>query len=129
MIELVGSKVVARRPTDINLRLEITSEDDDDKMPTLGPRAPTEDADIDPYQTPVALTPGNRKINARVMAEPKNTAEELSDIEIATVEGKKKWGALTSIADKVCTSSGTFFWWLKLYFWQWSASKSGAKDK
>ena len=90
MIELVGSKVVARRPTNINLRLEITSEDDDDKMPTLGPRAPTEDADIDPYQTPVALMPANRKINARVMAEPKNTAGELSDIEMATVEGKKK---------------------------------------
>ena len=77
MITLVGSKVVARRPTNNNLKT--TSEDNGDNKATPTSRAPTEVADIDLYQTPVALTPVNRKNKARVMAEPEDTAE-VSDI-------------------------------------------------
>jgi hypothetical protein len=93
MIELVESKVVARRPTDIDL--ETASEEG---------RALTEDVDTDPYQTPVALTPVNRKNKARVMGEPKDAAVESSDVEVITFEWmkeKRKQKALASAADKV----------------------------
>ena len=111
MIELVGSKVVARKPTDINL--ETASEDDaDGEEAIVTPRALTEDVDIDPYRTPVALAPANRKNKARVM---EDIVVEPSDIEVKFEEVKssyevlkmedlqerKKQRVLTSAADKV----------------------------
>ena len=88
MIELVGSKVVARRPTDIDLE---TVPQDDAAMPNLNSRAPTEDVDTDSdiYQTPVALTPANRKNKARLMAEHE-------EVTIEELEEKKKGRALIS---------------------------------
>lgn len=120
--------MVARRPTDIDLKT--ASEDDaneKEEMPTPRAQAPTdlEDVDIDLYQTPIALTPANRKRKARVMAEPEDKAET-SDIEIVameTLEEMRKRRALTSAADKVCTSSVIDLTslmidgWLTLYFW------------
>ena len=129
MIELVGSEVVARRPTDISVETAFEddeeampipraltedeeemltpcalTEDDEEAMPT--PRALTEDVVIDPYQTPVALTPANRRNKATVMAEPQDTTMESSDTELVTFEDLKKRRALTNAAgkSKVCTS-------------------------
>jgi hypothetical protein len=108
LIALVGSKAVTRRPTNINLETAL-EDDSDDKEALPTPRAPTEILDIEPYQTPVALTPANRKNKARAMPEP----EESSDVEMVTMEmlGKKKRKALTGTSvvvdnvDTVCTSS------------------------
>jgi hypothetical protein len=106
MIELVGSKVAARRSSDIDL-LSQDDTDDDEAMPNRDSRAPTEDVDTDPYQTPVALTPANRKNKARVMAEPVESSEsdiemvERSDVEVVTIGELKKRRALISAAN-VC---------------------------
>ena len=102
MIELVGSNAGVRRPTDAVP--ETASQDGtDDEGATPTPGAPTEDVDIDPYRTPVALTPANRRNKATIMAEPGDTS---SDIELVTFKDLKKQRALTtgSAADKVCTS-------------------------
>jgi hypothetical protein len=97
MIELVGSKVVTRKPTDIDLDTtsELTEEDDESRS-----RTPTEDVDIDnePYQTPVALTPANQKNKTRVLAE--DTEVESSEIEVVERKAKKQQ-ARTSAVDKV----------------------------
>lgn len=93
MIESVGSKLVARRPTDI------ASDDEVAIMST--PRAPTEDDDNDFYQTPVALTPAIRKRKARViMTAPEDTDPSDHDIEMLSlpVERKRR-------APMVCISS------------------------
>lgn len=118
MITLVGSEVVARRPTDIG-RYTTSETDVANKEAMPASRAPTEDADIGTYQPPVALTPVNRKNKARVTAEParESSDNELEvverskiDVDMITMEGllglleeKKKRSALT-IANKVCTS-------------------------
>ena len=111
MIELVGSNVVAQRPTDIDL--ETTSEGNADEEPAT-PRAPLaiEDDKTKPYQTPVALTPAsqNNKNKARVMEEPEDTPSgvemvEKSDIEMIRLEDisvGKEWKVIRA-ADKVCT--------------------------
>ena len=111
MIELVRSKVVAWKSTNINL--ETASEDDaDGEEAIVTPHALTEDVDIDPYRTPVALTPANWKNKARVM---EDIVVEPSDIEVKFEEVKssyevlkmedlqerKKQRALTSATDKV----------------------------
>ena len=109
MIELVGSKVVAQKPTNINL--ETASEDNaDGEEAIVTPRTLTEDVDIDPYWTPVALAPANQNNKARVM---EDIVVEPSDIEVKFEEVKssyvlkmedlqerKKQRALTSAADK-----------------------------
>jgi hypothetical protein len=106
VIEVVGSKVITRRPTSINP--ETTSEleeDADDEAATPGARAPTEPDDVafEPYQTPVALTPGNWKKKtrgqARVMVDvdPEETEVESSDIEIVMVERKVKKKRLATV--------------------------------
>ena len=111
MIELVGSKVVARKPTDINL--ETASEDDADGEEAIAtPHAPTEDVDIDPYQTPVALAPANQKNKVRVMedivVEPSDTEVKFEEVEssyevlkMEDLQERKKQRVLTSAADKV----------------------------
>ena len=88
--------------TDISV--ETAFEDDEEAMPT--PCALTEDVVIDPYQTPVALMPANRRNKATLMAEPEDTTMESSDTELVTFEDLKKRRALTNAADKskVCTS-------------------------
>ena len=111
MIELVRSKVVAWKSTNINL--ETASEDDaDGEEAIVTPHPLTEDVDIDPYRTPVALTPANWKNKARVM---EDIVVEPSDIEVKFEEVKssyevlkmedlqerKKQRALTSATDKV----------------------------
>ena len=102
--------------TDISV--ETAFEDDEEAMPTPcalteyeeeampTPRALTEDVVIDPYQTPVALMPANRRNKATLMAEPEDTTMESSDTELVTFEDLKKRRALTNAADKskVCTS-------------------------
>ena len=106
MIELVGSKVVARRPTDTAFEDDV---DDEEAMTTL--RAPIDVAsDTEPYQTPVALTPANRKYNARViMTEPEDSPSEVerSDIEKIRLEDiftdKKGRKVLIRAADRVRT--------------------------
>ena len=101
MIELVGSKVVTRRPT---IATDASEEDADDEkaMPYPGRRGrPTDSEDVEPYQTPVALTPANWKKNkARALAE--DTEVESSDTEVENL--KKKGWALNSAADKVRSS-------------------------
>ena len=101
MIELVGSNEVAWRPTGIDL--ETTSEGDVDEEATT-PRAPTEDDDTEHYQTPVALTPANRKNKnkARVMAEPEDTPSGIEVVERFDIVGKER-KALIRAADRVCT--------------------------
>jgi hypothetical protein len=109
MIELVGSKVVARRPTDTAFEDDV---DDEEAMTTL--RAPIDVAsDTEPYQTPVALTPANRKYNARViMTESEDSPSEVelverSDIEKIRLEDiftdKKGRKVLIRAADRVRT--------------------------
>ena len=97
MIELVGPKVVAQRPT--NIDLETAPQDDAhyEAMPNLNSHAPTEDVDTDIYQTPVALTPANRKNKARLMVEHE-------EVTIEELEEKKKGRVLISAPApaKVC---------------------------
>ena len=103
--------MVAQKPTNINL--ETASEDNaDGEEAIVTPHTLTEDDDIDPYQTPVALAPANQKNKAMVM---EDIVVEPSDIEVKfeEVEGsyevlkmedlqeRKKQRALTSAADKV----------------------------
>jgi hypothetical protein len=101
MIEVVGSKLVTRRPTDMNL--QTTSEEDieDEATPRVRAPAATEDSDVDiePYQTPVALTPGNWR-KSRV-EDDTELEVETSDIEVVEREVKKKKSAPTSAANKV----------------------------
>ena len=111
MIELVGSKVVAQKPIDINL--ETASEDNaDGEEAIVTPRTLTEDVDIDPYWTPVALAPANRKNKARVMediaVEPSDIEVEFEEVEssyevlkMEDLQERKKQMVLTSAADKV----------------------------
>jgi hypothetical protein len=80
MIEVEGSKVITRRPTDINE--ETTSElgeDADDEAPTPATpraRALTEPASDDAYETPIALTPGNWKGNLKAKGLRRRATEE-----------------------------------------------------
>ena len=111
MIELVGSKVVVRKPTDINL--ETASEDDADGEEAIVTLCTlNEDVNIDPYQTPVALAPANRKNKARVMedivVEPSDIEVEFEEVEssyevlkMEDLQERKKQRVLTSAADKV----------------------------
>ena len=81
LIEVEGSKVITRRPTDITKESEF-GEDADDEAATLatpGARALTEpasDDDIEPYQTPIALTPGNWKKNLKTKGLRQRVIEE-----------------------------------------------------
>jgi hypothetical protein len=83
MIELDGSNVVARRPTGIDLETASEGNTDDEEAT---PRAQTEGVDIEPYQTPVALTPANRKNKTRVMAEPEDTSSDVEMVERSDFE-------------------------------------------
>lgn len=92
MIEVVGSKLATRKPTDIDLPVDTAPEEDadDDEATARTWRAPSESEDVEivPYQTPVALTPGNWKKNrGRVMVE--DTEAESSDNEREV--RKKRW--------------------------------------
>ena len=108
MIEVVGSKVVTRRPVDLTRADPSASEDDaDDKsIPcnrTLSP-GPSDEDDI--YQTPVALTPANWKKNkAMVLVDDTAVESSESDRDIEVVEKEemvqKKRQVLSSVADKV----------------------------
>lgn len=89
--------MVTRRPTDIDLTVDIAPEKDaDDENPTpCASRAPSpyEDVDSDIYQTPIALTPGNwKKVGGRVMVE--DTEAEPSDGEREVI--KKQWASKVS---------------------------------
>jgi hypothetical protein len=92
MIELVGSKVVTRKPTDIDLETvsELTEEDadDDEGMLRAHKDADSDIDDNDIYQTPVALMPANRKNKAKELAE--DTDVESSEIEVVEREEKKQ---------------------------------------
>ena len=105
LIELVGSKVVTRRP--VNASLSASEEDAvDESAPydsdyILDP-GPSDEDDI--YQTPVALTPANWKKNkARVLADDTEVESCVSDSEIEVVEmvQKKRQQAPSSATDKV----------------------------
>ena len=104
-IELVGSKVITRRP--VNASLSASEEDADDESAPynsdyiLNP-GPSGKDDI--YQTHVALTPANWKKNkATVLADDTEVESFESDSEIEVVEMvQKKWQqAPSSAADKV----------------------------
>lgn len=84
LIEVEGSKVITRRPTDITEESEF-GEDADDEAATPAtlatPRAraltePASDDDIEPYQTPIALTPGNWKKNLKTKGLRQRVIEE-----------------------------------------------------
>ena len=79
--------MVALRPTEFDLDTEDDAHDEE-AIPT--PRPPSEDIDIEPYQTPVALTPANRKNRTRAVMERKDTADELSDVEVVTMEMREQ---------------------------------------
>ena len=91
MLELVvGSKLVTRRPTDPDTDLETLTpseeyvpSDDEEAMPSR--RALTED--VEPYQTPVALTPRpanlkNKEKNKARVASDTDVESSASDIEV-----------------------------------------------
>jgi hypothetical protein len=104
MIRLVGSKVYTQRPTD---RYEEDADDEEAKQYNDDPDQPTdtEDVEIEPYHTPIALTPVNGKKNrskARELVE--DTEAESSDVEVVEQEKKKRRWAPTSAADKVRSS-------------------------
>ena len=73
--------MITRRPTDITEDSEF-GEDADDEAATLAtPRAraltePASDDDIEPYQTPIALTPGNWKKNLKAKGLRQRVIEE-----------------------------------------------------
>ena len=90
MIGLVGSEVVAQRHTDIDLE---TAPDNSPAYEESTPRTQTEDFDVDPYQTPVALRPADRKNKARVTAELEDTDDERSE----DLEERKKQRAPTRV--------------------------------
>lgn len=100
MVELVGSNWVVRRPTDIDLKT--ASESDTDGALMTIPRAPTEEVDPEPYQTPVALTPANRKNKARAMAEPEDALSDFDVIRLEDILVGKERMALTEAAERVC---------------------------
>jgi hypothetical protein len=97
MIELVGSKVVTRRPTDSDINME-TEEDADDKEATPYARTlkTTEDVETEPefYQTPVALTPANWRKKAKtrklVPVEVESSDIEFEEIQPLREEKKKQ---------------------------------------
>ena len=66
------------------------------------PRAPTEEVDPEPYQTPVALTPANRKNKARAMAEPEDALSDFDVIRLEDILVGKERMALTEAAERVC---------------------------
>jgi hypothetical protein len=94
MIELLGSNIITRRPTIGSINPETTDfeEDADDEAATPAPTASElehDDVEFEPYETPVALTPGNwkKKGKGRVMVEE---TEVESDIEMVEREVMKK---------------------------------------
>jgi hypothetical protein len=105
--------LVARRPTRTNLETASELERDavEEEATTTPRRAPNEDIDTEPYQTPVALTPAYRKNKARVMAEPEDVPSDVetvegSDIEVIRLKDfvdKKERKALIRADDRVCT--------------------------
>jgi hypothetical protein len=113
MIELVGSKLVTQRPTDSDTVLDtmvasdeniLSQFDDDDKANPQSHRTSTVDTDIEPYQTPLALTPrpANWKNKEKKKArEASDTDVESSDIDSEVVGGKKQ----SVSADKVRSGS------------------------
>lgn len=113
--------------------IQTTSEDlediEDEATPCVC--APAEDVNIEPYQTPVALTPGNWR-ESRV-EDDTDFEVETSDIEVVEREVKKK-SAPTSAVNKVKShevNSCSYFMidGLMLYFWQLSATRATKPSK
>jgi len=78
-IELVGSTVVAQKPT--NIDVETGSEEDVANEEETTPRPRALDEDVELYETPVVLTPAVRKSRTRKVIVPDDTEVESSDIE------------------------------------------------
>jgi len=104
MIELVGSKVVTRRPTDSDINKE-TEEDTDDEEATPLAYArtlkTTEDVDTEPelYQTPVALTPANwKKTRTRKLVPVEAESSDIEFEEIQPLRKEKKKQRVTQSA-------------------------------
>jgi hypothetical protein len=93
MIEVEGLKVITRRPTDINEEAELGEDADDEAATPATPRAraraltePASDDDIEPYQTPIALTPGNWKKNLKAKELRRRVTEETEEESSDAVE-------------------------------------------
>jgi hypothetical protein len=117
MIELVGSKVVTRRPTDSDINMETEEDaDDDEATPYARTLKTIEDVDTEPepYQTPVALTPANwkkKKTRTRRLVPVEVVESSGSDIEFEEIqplrglEKKKKGRVPKSATDSVKVTS------------------------
>jgi len=107
MIQLVGSKVVTRRPSTIidldseGLSNEEKSSSNEATPRVHGPAGSTLSASEDDiYQTPVALTPANWKNKGKIMAHDTEVESSESDTQVETStravangreERKKEW--------------------------------------
>lgn len=107
MIGFDGSNVVARRPTSIDLETASEGNADDEEAT---PRAQTEGVDTGPYQTPIALTPANRKNKTRVMAEPEDTSSDVEMVERSDFEfvDKKERKAVDRVPSFVIDPTNVF---------------------
>ena len=107
MIEVVGSKVVTRRPVDLTRADPSASEDDadDESIPCNRTLSPGPSGEDDIYQAPVALTPASWKKNkAMVLADDTAVESSKSDRDIVVEKEEmvqKKRQVLSSVADKV----------------------------
>jgi hypothetical protein len=107
MIGFDGSNVVARRPTGTDLETASEGNADDEEAT---PRAQTEGVDTGPYQTPIALTPANRKNKTRVMAEPEDTSSDVEMVERSDFEfvDKKERKAVERVPSFVIDPTNVF---------------------
>jgi hypothetical protein len=101
LIELVGSKVVSRRPTDSDVYVEDADDEEAGAMPHARTPKTTEDVDTEPepYQTPVALTPANWRKGSRTRRLVPAEDVESSDSGIEVIQTLKKRRAPKSPTD------------------------------